>query len=285
MRWIVGSSLRFRWLVVAAATALLFFGFQGLQNEKVDVFPEFAPVLVTIETSCVGLSTSEVEGLVTVPLEDALNGTPGVDTIRSQSVGQLSSITLQFKQGVDELHARQLVQERIQAVTPTLPAWAAPPAMLPRKSATSRVLQVGLSSKTVSRLDLSMIASTTVKARLLRVPGVPNVSIWGQRLKQLQVLAHPRDMQRHHLTFDRLQEFVADSLDAGVLKFASGSVVRSIGRHENRNPAPPKPAPRQDRSSTCSRSSGRATSRGSRSQSLAPNRFASGRSRTSPTAP
>src|SRR3954447_2237712 len=235
MRWIVGSSLRFGWLVVAAATALLFFGFQGLQNEKVDVFPEFAPVLVTIETSCVGLSTSEVEGLVTVPLEDALNGTPGVDTIRSQSVGQLSSITLQFKQGVDELHARQLVQERIQAVTPTLPAWAAPPAMLPRKSATSRVLQVGLSSKTMSRLDLSMVASTTVKNRLLRVPGVANVSIWGQRLKQLQVLAHPRDMLKHHLTFDRLQEFVADSLDAGVLKFASGSAVGSIGDAENRN--------------------------------------------------
>jgi CzcA family heavy metal efflux pump len=235
MRWIVGSSLRFRWLVVAAASALLFFGFQGLQNEKVDVFPEFAPVLVQIETSCVGLSTSEVEGLVTVPLEDALNGTPGVDTIRSQSVGQLSSITLQFKQGVDELHARQLVQERLQAVTPTLPTWAAPPQMLPRKSATSRVLQVGLSSKTLSRLDLSMIASTTVKARLLRVPGVANVSIWGQRLKQLQVLARPPDMLKHHITFDKLQEFVADALDAGVLKFASGSVVGSIGDAENAN--------------------------------------------------
>src|SRR3954467_2814081 len=123
MRWIVGSSLRFRWLVLAPAAALLFFGFQGRQNEKVGVFPEFAPVLVTIETSCVGLSTSEVEGLVTVPLEDALNATPGVDTIRSQSVGQLSSITLQFKQAVDELHARQLVQKRVPSVTPPPPAW------------------------------------------------------------------------------------------------------------------------------------------------------------------
>src|SRR6059058_4255964 len=148
MRWIVRSSLRFRWLVVAAACALLFFGFQGLQNEKVDVFPEFAPVQVQIETSCLGLSTSEVEGLVTVPLEDSLNGTPGVDTIRSESVGQLSSITLQFNQGTDELHARQLVQERLQAVTPTLPTWASPPLMLPRKSATSRVMHIGLSSPT-----------------------------------------------------------------------------------------------------------------------------------------
>src|SRR2546423_819538 len=229
MRWIVGSSLRFRWLVVAAASALLFFGFQGLQNEKVDVFPEFAPVLVQIETSCVGLSTSEVEGLVTVPLEDALNGTPGVDTIRSQSVGQLSSITLQFKQGTDELHARQLVQERLQAVTPTLPTWAAPPQMLPRKSATSRVMQIGLSSNTLSRIDLSMIAATTVKARLLHVPGVANVSIWGQRLKQLQVLTRPTDMLKHHLTFDTMQEHVADALDAGTLKFAAGAAGGPVG--------------------------------------------------------
>ena len=233
MRWIVSSSLRFRWLVVAAACSLLFFGFQGLQNEKVDVFPEFAPVLVTIETSCVGLSTTEVEGLVTVPLEDALNGTPGVDTIRSQSVGQLSSITLQFKQGTDELHARQLVQERLQAVTPTLPTWAAPPTMLPRKSATSRVIHIGLSSSTISPLDLSMIASTTVRARLLNVPGVANVSIWGQRLKQLQVQARPRDMLRHGVTFDNLQEHVADALDTGTLKFVKGSVVGSIGNAEN----------------------------------------------------
>src|SRR3954471_15030591 len=233
MRWIVASSLRFRWLVVAAATALLFFGFQGLQNEKVDVFPEFSPVLVQIETSCVGLSTSEVESLVTVPIEDSLNGTPGVDTIRSSSVGQLSSIVLQFKQGTNELQARQLVQERLQGVAPTLPTWAAPPQMLPRKSATSRVLQVGLSSKTVSPLNLSMIAVTTVKARLLHVPGVAAVSIWGQRLKQLQVQARPSDMLKYGMTFDSMQEHVADALDAGTLKFARGSAVGSVGNAEN----------------------------------------------------
>jgi CzcA family heavy metal efflux pump len=233
MRWIVASSLRFRWLVVAAATALLFFGFQGLQNEKVDVFPEFSPVLVQIETSCVGLSTSEVESLVTVPIEDSLNGTPGVDTIRSSSVGQLSSIVLQFKQGTNELEARQLVQERLQAVAPTLPTWAAPPQMLPRKSATSRVLQVGLSSKTVSPLNLSMIAATTVKARLLHVPGVAAVSIWGQRLTQLQVQARPSDMLKYGMTFDSMQEHVADALDAGTLKFARGSAVGSVGNAEN----------------------------------------------------
>src|SRR5947209_18157761 len=103
MRWIVASSLRFRFLVVAAAVGLLFFGAQQVGHEQVDVFPEFAPAQVQIQTACLGLSASEVEELVTVPLEDGLNGVSGVQTIRSESVAQLSSITLLFKPGTDEL--------------------------------------------------------------------------------------------------------------------------------------------------------------------------------------
>jgi CzcA family heavy metal efflux pump len=229
MRWIVGSSLRFRWLVVAAAAALLVFGGQQLRNEKVDVFPEFAPTKVTIETSCVGLSTSEVEELVTVPLEDALNGVPRVDVIRSQSVPQLSSITLLFKPGTEPLHARQLVAERLQTVAPTLPTWAAPPAVLPPLSATSRVMMIGLSSSTLSRLDLSMIAFSTIRARLLRVPGVANVSIWGQRLKQLQVQTDPQRMLAHGVSLNQVMEVTANALDAGTLKFAVGSAIGTVG--------------------------------------------------------
>ena len=181
MRWIVGSSLRFPFLVVAAAAALLFFGAEQLGNEKVDVFPEFAPTQVQIQTACLGLSASEVEELVTVPLEDALGGVSGVQTIRSESVAQLSSITLLFKPGTDELKARQLVQERLQAASPTLPTWAAPPLMYPQVSATSRIMSVGLSSDRVSLKDLSMIAYWKIRARLLRVPGVANVAIWGEQ--------------------------------------------------------------------------------------------------------
>src|SRR4051794_15995352 len=111
MRWIIDSSLKFRFVVVAAAAALIFFGVQQLHHEKVDVFPEFAPTRVEIQTACLGLSASEVEELVSVPLEDSLNGVPGVETTRSESVPQLSSITLLFKRGTDLMHARQLVQE------------------------------------------------------------------------------------------------------------------------------------------------------------------------------
>src|SRR5438270_12368383 len=109
MRWIVSSSLRFRFLVIAAAAAMIGIGVAQLGNEKVDVFPEFAPVSVQIQTACLGLSASEVESLVTVPLENALNGTPGLQTIRSDSVPQLSAITLWFKPGTQQWAARQAV--------------------------------------------------------------------------------------------------------------------------------------------------------------------------------
>ena len=102
MRAIVGSSLRFRFIVVALAAGMMFFGITQLRAIPVDVFPEFAPPRVQIQTACLGLSAADVEQLVTVPLEDALNGIPGLDEMRSSSVPQLSSIELIFKQDTDE---------------------------------------------------------------------------------------------------------------------------------------------------------------------------------------
>src|SRR5213592_2030151 len=118
MGWIIGSSLRFRHLVVAAAIGMMVLGITVLPKMHVDVFPEFAPPRVLIQTACVGLSTSDVEQLVTVPLEAALNGIQGLDDMRSKSVPQLSSIELLFKPGTDLLRARQLVQERMAIVAP-----------------------------------------------------------------------------------------------------------------------------------------------------------------------
>ena len=126
MRAVISSSLKFRYLVVAAAVGLMILGITSLPQMHVDVFPEFAPPRVVIQTACVGLSTSDVEQLVTVPLEAGLNGIQGLDDMRSKSVPQLSSIELLFKPGTDLLRARQLVQERIATVSPSLPTWAAP---------------------------------------------------------------------------------------------------------------------------------------------------------------
>src|SRR3954452_22814122 len=107
MRRIVAASLRFRSLVVFAAVALLFLGFAEIPSAKVDVFPEFAPPRVEIQTIALGNSSNEVEELVTIPIEEQLNGIPGLDEMRSKSVSQLSSIQLIFKRGTDEVRARQ----------------------------------------------------------------------------------------------------------------------------------------------------------------------------------
>jgi CzcA family heavy metal efflux pump len=235
MRWIVGSSLRFRFLVVAAAAALVFFGGRELQNEKVDVFPEFAPTRVELQTACLGLSASEVEELVTVPLEDALNGVPGVDVIRSESVPQLSHITLLFKRGTNFLRARQLVQEHLNTVAPTLPTWAAPPFMMQPVSATSRIMKIGLSSNSIGLMDLSVTTYWKIRARLLRVPGVANVAIWGERLKDMDVNVRPGRLRAEKVSLDKVMEVTSQALDAGLLQFSPGAVIGTGGFLETPN--------------------------------------------------
>src|SRR6185312_1150003 len=155
---IVSRSLRFRWLVLFAATAMMVFGVTQIPNSKVDVFPEFAPPQVEIQTIALGNSSEEVEEFITVQMEDQLNGLPGLDELRSKSVSQLSSIRLIFKRGTDELQARQLVQERMALIAPNLPTWAAPPWMMPPLSATSRIMKIGVSSEDLNLMEMSSVA-------------------------------------------------------------------------------------------------------------------------------
>ena len=227
MRWIVGSSLKFRFIVVALASATMFFGFQQASDSAVDVFPEFAPPKVEVHTLAVGLAPTEVEQLITIPLEQALNGIPGVETVRSNSVEQLSQIVLLFERGTDLLEARQLVGERIATVTPTLPTWAAPPVMLQPLSATSRVLKIGLTTTDpeLDMMDLSMAAYWKIRSRLLRVPGVANIPIWGERLEMLQVQADPVRMAEQNVTLDQVLNVTADTLDAGLLQYSAGHFI------------------------------------------------------------
>ncbi|HVB44883.1 MAG TPA: efflux RND transporter permease subunit [Streptosporangiaceae bacterium] len=232
MRWIIATSLRLRYLVIGFAAILMYFGAQTLGHQKIDVFPEFAPVSVEIQTACLGLSPSEVESLTTVPLEAALQGVPGVYDVRSDSEPQLSAIYLYFRSGTDVLQARQLVQERLQTTAPTLPTWCDPPQMYPIVSATSRVMQIGLTSRTVSALDLSMIAHWTIRPRLLDVPGVANVAIWGERPQQILVEASPAEMAKRSITLDQLMSGTADAVDTGELKYVTGAAVGSLGFDE-----------------------------------------------------
>jgi len=229
MRWIIATSLKFRYLVVVVAVGLMVFGGVQAGAMPVDVFPEFAPPRVEVQTACLGLSASEVEGLVTIPLEESLAGISGVEKMRSKSVPQLSSIELIFKEGTNLLEARQIVQERIAAVTPTLPAWATPPVMLQPLSATSRVMKIGVSSDTMSLIDLSTLVRYKIRTRLMSVPGVANVAVWGQRKNQLQVQVDPALLRAQGVSLDQVMQASADALDSGLLQYSSGSVVGTGG--------------------------------------------------------
>src|SRR6476469_5692562 len=229
IRWIVQSSLNLRFLVVAASVVLMVLGFTSLSQMRVDVFPEFAPPRVVIQTACVGLSTSDVEELVTVPLEQGLNGLQGLDDMRSKSVPQLSSIELLFSPDTDLLRARQLVQERLAIVSPTLPTWAAPPVMLAPVSATGRAMQIGMTSKKNSLIEMSMSAYWNIRTRLLQVPGVANVAIWNERLQLMTVQVEPARMAGKKVSLDQVMETTADAVDSGLLRFSSGSVIGPAG--------------------------------------------------------
>jgi CzcA family heavy metal efflux pump len=229
MRWIVQTSLRFRYLVVFLAAVMMVYGVIRLGSSPVDVFPEFAPPKVEIQTLSMGLSATEVEELVTVPLEQALNGVPGLDVMRSKSVPDLSDIVLQFKPGTDLILARQWVQERIAAVTPTLPTWAAPPVMIQPLSSTSRAMKIGISSDQIDMMDLSMIAYWKIRARLLDVPGVANVPIWGERIKMPQVQVDLERMRAYDVSLEEVMDVTANALDVGLLQYSEGSVIGTGG--------------------------------------------------------
>ncbi|MCV2487983.1 efflux RND transporter permease subunit [Geodermatophilus sp. YIM 151500] len=235
MGWTVATSLRFRHLVAALGALLMAVGIIVIPSSRLDVFPEFAPPRVIIQTVCLGLSTADVEELVTVPLEQAVNGVDGLDVLRSKSSPMLSSVELIFDRDVDLLTARQLVQERMTAATATLPTWAAPPVMLAPASATSRAVKIGMSSKDESLIQMSMTAYWTVRARLLQVPGVANVTLWGERLQMLQVQVRPEDMVRHDVTLNQVMETTAEAVDSGLLLFDEGSLIGPGGIMETPN--------------------------------------------------
>lgn len=227
LRWVIGSSLKFRFIVVALAGGLMFFGIQQLSGSQIDVFPEFAPPRVEVQTPSLGLSATEVEALVTIPLEQSLAGLPDLETIRSRSVEGLSSILLIFERGTDLLTARQLTNERIATVGPSLPTWASPPVMIQPLSATSRVMKIGLTSNDpeLDLIDMSMISYWTIRTRLLRVPGVANVPIWGERLDMLQVQVDPERLRENAVTLENVSRASADALDAGLLQYSDGHLI------------------------------------------------------------
>ncbi len=152
-----------------------------------------------------------------VPPENALIGTPGLETLRSKSVLGLSSIRMLLHENVDLYQARQLVQERLAVESPRLPAVARPPVILQPLSSLSRMMKIGIWSDKLSQREMSELAVWTIRPRLMAIPGVANVAIWGQRDKQLQVLVDVDRLQAHQVTLDAVLRAAGDAvvLDAG----------------------------------------------------------------------
>lgn len=235
MRWIVGSSLKFRRLVVAVAVAVMVFGVLQLDDTPLDILPEFTRPTVEVQTEALGLSAAEVEQLITVPLEqDLLNGVAFLDDIESASLPGLSSVVLTFEPGTDLLDARQVVQERLTQ-SHGLPQVADLPQMLQPLSSTSRVAMVKLSSQELSPIEVSVLARWVIGPRLLGVDGVANVAIWGQRERQLQVRVEPGRLAAEGVSLLSIVRTAGNALEVSPLSFLEASTPGTGGFIDTQN--------------------------------------------------
>ncbi|WP_202869809.1 efflux RND transporter permease subunit [Kribbella caucasensis] len=222
--------------MLAAAVFLLAGGILQLRTTSVDALPEFGTTRVEVQTESLGLSAEEVEQLITNPLEqEFFNGLPWLDRLRSSSIPGLSSIEMEFEPGTDVMLARQVVQERLTMV-PALPAASSkPPFVIQPVSSTSRLLLVGLSSKDLSPLEIGVLARWTIQPRLLSVPGVANVAIWGHRDRQLQVQVDPSRLKQHGVTLDQVISTTGNALWVSPLTFVEASTPGTGGFLDSAN--------------------------------------------------
>ena len=230
IRGIVGWSLQFRYIIVVIAAAMMVFGINQLGTMPVDALPEFSPPYVEIQTEALGLSVEEVEQMITVPMEqDLLAGVAWLDVIRSESVPGLSSVLVYFEPGTDLYRARQLVSERIAQSAVGLPHVSDPPTMIQPLSSASRFMIVGLSSQELSLIEMSVLARWTIAPRLMGVPGVAHVAIWGNRDRQLQVQVDPERLRDAGVSLQQVVETSGNALWVSSLSFLEASTPGSGG--------------------------------------------------------
>ncbi len=192
---LVRNSIRHRGVVIGLALALVVYGAGTVVNSRLDVFPEFAPPQVSIQTEAPGFSPEQVEILVTKPLEEAINGVEGIAAVRSQSIQGLSVITAVLAERVDIYRARQVVGERLVEAAGRLPETVHPPVLTPLTSSSSTVLVVGITSKMRTPMEQRTFADWVLRPRLLATPGVSKVAIFGGEVRQLQIQLDPERMR------------------------------------------------------------------------------------------
>lgn len=226
-----------RWLVVIGAVVVTVLGVYNLTQMPLDVFPDFAPPQVEIQTEAPGLAPEEVESLITLPIESAVNGTPGVETVRSSSAVSISVVKVIFKWGTDVYQARQLVTERLQQVQEKLPEGVGTPQISPISSPIGTVLMYAFTAKTTPLMEVRRLVDRDVTNRLLAVPGVSQVIAYGGDVRQYQVLVDPEQLAAFNVS---LQE-VTEAAEAANVNAAGGflttpdqeMIVRGVGRLES----------------------------------------------------
>src|SRR5262245_61020970 len=191
LKFLVQFSLRFRGVVLALACVALGYGIYVAAHSRLDVFPNFVQPQVAIQTEAPGLSPEQVETLVTRPLESAISGLVGLESMRSESIQALSVITVVFQEGTDIFTGRQMLGEKVAQSAGRLPLGVKAPRLAPLTSSTMDLLKIGLVSDELSPMALRTFCDWTLKPRLLSVPGVADCKSYGGEIRQLQIQVNP----------------------------------------------------------------------------------------------
>jgi CzcA family heavy metal efflux pump len=231
---LVSRSIRHRGVVIGLALALVVYGAGVVASARLDVFPEFAPPQVSIQTEAPGFSPEQVEVLVTKPIEDAINGVQGIAAVRSQSIQGLSVITAILAEREDIYRARQALAERLGEVAGRLPATVEPPVLTPLTSSSSTVLVVGVTSGTRSLMDQRTFVDWVMRPRLLATPGVSKVAVFGGEVRQLQIQLDPVRMRLYGIGVAEVAEAARQATGvrgAGVIESPNQRItVRAEGQ-------------------------------------------------------
>ena len=202
---IVRFSIRFNGVIIGLASLAVLYGIYSLTRSNLDVFPEFSPTQLVIQTESPGLSAELVEALVSQPIENSIAGTVGIDMMRSQSIPGLSVVTVIFKEGTDVYRNRQVVAERLGTLTSQLPQGITPN-ITPLTSSASTVMGVGLTSETRSLMELRTLVDWTIRPHLLAVPGVADVNVFGGKVRQFQIQVDPDKLIRYDVSLQQVME-------------------------------------------------------------------------------
>jgi CzcA family heavy metal efflux pump len=226
-----------RWLVVIGAIVVTLLGAYNLTQMPLDVFPDFAPPQVEIQTEAPGLAPEEVEALITLPIESAVNGTPGVETVRSSSAVSISVVRVIFRWGTDVYQARQLVTERLQQVQEKLPEGVGTPQLSPVSSPVGTVLMYAFTADTTPLMDLRRLVDRDVSNRLLAIPGVSQVIAYGGDVRQYQVLVDPARLAALNVSLQEVTEAATNANANAAGGFLTTPdqelIIRGVGRLES----------------------------------------------------